>query len=106
MPGWRVALGVELVAHLEPVLSPERCQVGFCCESEELADEFVRLIRVENLEARTAKAHPTGAAQRSACDVLLPCRPDAPDSEVDNAIVAAVKASHTILCPAGLRPRS
>ncbi len=105
IPGWRVALGVELVAHLEPVLAPERCLVGFCAESEDLAEEFVKLIQTENLDARRAKAHPDGLPQAVACDVLLPCRPNAPDSEVDNAVVAAVKASHTILCPAGLRPR-
>jgi hypothetical protein len=104
-PGWRIALGIELVAHLEPVLDTERCLVGFCAESEELADLFVDLIRTENLEARRARAHPAGDEQRLACDVLLPCRPDAPDDEVDNAIVAAVKASHTILCPAGTSPR-
>ena len=103
--GWRVALGVELVAHLEPVLAVERCQVGFCCESADLAAEFVRLIALENLEARQASAHPAGGPQSGACDVLLPLRPDAADDEIDNAIVAAVKASHTILCPAGLRPR-
>jgi len=100
-----VALGVELVAHLEPVLDPDRCRVGFCAESEELAAEFVKLIAVENMQARQGRAHPAAAAQRLACDVLLPLRPDAPEDEVDNAIVAAVKASHTILCPAGLRSR-
>lgn len=103
--GWRVALGVELVAHLEPVLVTERCQVGFCAESAEMAAEFVGLIRRENLEARQACAHPDQPAQREACDVLLPVRPGAPDDEIDNAIVVAVKASHTILCPAGSRPR-
>lgn len=105
LPGWRIALGVELVAHLEPVLSTERCQVGFCCESAELAEEFVKLIAVENLEARVARAHPNASQQTEACDVLLPCRPDAPESEVDNAIVAATKASHAILCPVELRDR-
>ncbi len=105
LPGWRVALGVELVAHLEPVLSPERCLVGFCAESAELAGIFVALIRSENLEARQAMAHPGGMPQTAECDVLLPCRPEAPESEVENAIVAAVKASHTILCPSNLRPR-
>ncbi len=104
--GWRVALGVELVAHLEPVLAIDRCLVGFCAESDELADEFVRLIRIENLDARRGMAHPDGIDQDRECDVLLPLRPDAPDDEVDNCIVASVKASHTILCPAGLRPRS
>jgi hypothetical protein len=63
---------------------------------------FVKLIHTENLDARQDRAHP-GETQAEACDVILPCRPDAPDSEVDNAIVAAVKASHTILCPAELR---
>jgi hypothetical protein len=100
--GWRVALGVELVAHLEPILDVEHCRVGFCAESEELARTFVDLIAVENLETRAAGAHPDGSNAGRACDVLLPLRPDAPDSEVDNCIVAAVKASHTILCPAEL----
>jgi hypothetical protein len=95
-----------LVAHLEPVLAIDRCLVGFCAESDELADEFVRLIRIENLDARRGMAHPDGIDQDRECDVLLPLRPDAPDDEVDNCIVASVKASHTILCPAGLRPRS
>jgi hypothetical protein len=105
LPGWRIALGVELVAHLEPLLANDHCQVGFCCESADLADEFIRLIRLENLEARRAAAHPGGVDQAEECDVLLPCRPDAPESEVDNAIVASVKASHSILCPAGMKPR-
>lgn len=100
--GWRVALGVELVAHLEPILNLERCQVGFCAESDELATTFVELIAAENLETRAASAHPDGSNAGRACDVLLPLRPDAPDSEVDNCIVAAVKASHMILCPAEL----
>lgn len=103
--GWRVALGVELVAHLEPVLAVDRCLVGFCAESEELADEFVKLIQSENLDARRGKAHPNGMPQSRECDLLLPLRPEAPEDEIDNCIVASVKASHTILCPAGLRPR-
>ena len=103
--GWRVALGVELVAHLEPVLVTERCQVGFCAESAEMAAAFVGLICRENLEARQACAHPDQRQQREACDVLLPVRPGAPDDEIDAAIVVAVKASHTILCPTGLRER-
>jgi hypothetical protein len=93
---------VELVAHLEPILNVERCQVGFCVESEELAQTFVEMILAENLEARQAAGHPDGSNAGRRCDVLLPLRPAAPDSEVDNCIVAAVKASHTILCPAAL----
>lgn len=103
--GWRVALGIELVAHLEPVLALDRCQVGFCAESADLAKIFVDLIRVENLEARQASAHPDGSAAGVDCDVLMPLRPAAPDDEVDNCIVASVKASHTILCPAELRDK-
>jgi hypothetical protein len=79
--------------------------VGFCCESADLAAEFVAIIRNENLEARRARAHPGVSVQAEECDVLLPLRAGAPDDEIDNAIVAAVKASHTILCPAGLKPR-
>jgi hypothetical protein len=97
-----VALGVELVAHLEPILNVDRCQVGFCVESEELAETFVGLIAVENMEARLAAAHPDGSNGGRRCDVLLPLPEVASDSEVDNCIVVAVKASHTILCPAEL----
>lgn len=103
--GWRVALGIELVAHLEPILALDRCQVGFCAESEDLAKVFVDLIAAENLEARQASAHPDGSSAGVRCDVLMPLRPAAPDDEVDNCIVASVKASHTILCPAELREK-
>ena len=97
-----MALGVELVAHLEPILNVDACQVGFCVESDELAETFVQLIAVENLEARAAAAHPDGSNVGRRCDVLLPLPPSATDAEVDNCIVVAVKASHTILCPAEL----
>ncbi len=94
---YRVALGIELVAHLEPIVDPERLYVGFCAASAELAHLLAQAICRENVEAATARAHP-GMTQESACDVILPCRPDASDEEVDHAVLAATKAAHAYFC--------
>jgi len=101
---YRLALGVELVAHLEPIVDLDRLYVGFCVASAELAKLLAGAIRRENVDAATARAHP-GMAQDSTCDVILPCRPDATDEEIDHAVLAATKAAHAYFCgppPAGL----
>ncbi len=94
---YRIALGVELVAHLEPIVDPERWYVGFCVGSAELATLLAQAIRRENVGAAPARAHP-GMAQDTACDVILPCRPEATDEEVDHAVLAATKAAHAYFC--------
>lgn len=94
---YRIALGVELVAHLEPIVDPDRLAVGFCAASAELAELLARAIRRENVDAATARAHP-GMTQESACDVILPCRPGATDEEIDHAVLAATKAAHAYFC--------
>jgi hypothetical protein len=94
---YRVALGVELVAHLEPIVDEDRLLVGFCVRSSELAGMLVEAILRENVGARVARAHP-GMEQEDACDVVLTCRPDAPEEEVKHAVVASTKAAHTYLC--------
>lgn len=97
--GQSIALGVELVAHLEPILAIEELQVGFCCDSEDLADLLVDRIKAENIDAERTRAHPGGINQYQACDVTLPCRPGASREEIDHVVLAAVKASHGVLCP-------
>ncbi len=94
---YRVALGVELVAHLEPIVDTDRLYVGFCGYSAELAGMLAAAVLKENVGAAVAKAHP-GMAQDAACDVVLACRPDATDEEVDHAVLAATKAAHTFFC--------
>lgn len=106
--GRRIATGVELVAHLEPILAVDELRVGFCCDSEELAAMIAERILTENVGAETCRAHPGGVNQNEACDVVLPCRPGASSEEIDHAVLAAVKASHGLLCPTGAvgsRPR-
>jgi hypothetical protein len=96
---------VELVAHLEPILDLDALRVGFCCDSEELAATFVERICTENIEAERCRAHPGNADQPLACDVVLPCAPSFRQEEIDHAVLAAVKASHGIMCPSFLSRR-
>jgi hypothetical protein len=97
--GQSIALGVELVAHLEPILDLGDLRVGFCCDSEELAGIFAERIRAENVQAEQRRAHPGGIAQIHACDVVLPCAPDFNREQIDHVVLASVKASHGIMCP-------
>jgi hypothetical protein len=94
---YRVALGVELVGHLEPIVDADRCYVGFCGHSAELAEMLKDAVLRENVGAGVAQAHP-GMTQDDACDVILACRPDATDEEVNHAVLAAVKAAHAFFC--------
>lgn len=94
---YRIALGVELVAHLEPIVDSDRLYVGFCAASAELATLLAQAIRRENVGAAPARAHP-GMAQDTACDVILPCHPEATDEESDHAVLAATKAAHAYFC--------
>lgn len=103
MGGQSIAIGVELVAHLEPILDLDALRVGFCCDSEDLAELLAERVRAENVGAAHCRAHPSGAAQAEACDVVLPCRPGASREEIDHAVLAAVKAAHGVLCPTGNR---
>jgi hypothetical protein len=97
--GQSIAIGVELVAHLEPILAIDELQVGFCCDSEELAEAFAERIEAENVAAERREAHPGGVNQQRACDVVLPCAPGFSREEIDHVVLAAVKASHGIMCP-------
>jgi hypothetical protein len=96
-----VALGVELVGHLEPIVDTDRLYVGFCGHSAELAELLKEAVLRENVGAAVARAHP-GMDQDAACDVILACRPNATDEEVNHAVLAAVKAAHAFFCGAPL----
>jgi hypothetical protein len=94
---YRLALGIELVAHLEPIVDTDRLQVGFCAHSPELAEMLAQAVLKENVGAAVARAHP-GMEQDGACDVVLACRPDATDEEVNHAVLAGTKAAHAFFC--------
>ena len=94
---YRLALGIELVAHLEPIVDPDRLYVGFCAHSHELAGMLVEAVLKENVGAVVARAHP-GMDQETACDVILACRPGATDEEVHHAVLAGTKAAHAFFC--------
>ena len=96
---YRIAFGIEFAGHLEPVLDTERLYTGFCAHSAEMADLLAGAIRRENVEADVVRAHP-GASQESPCDVIVPCRPESTDEELDHAVLAAVKAAHVYFCSA------
>jgi hypothetical protein len=85
------------VAHLEPIVDEERLYVGFCVRSQELAALLAEAVRKENVDAAVCRAHP-GMAQPDACDVILPCRPDAPEEEINHGVLAATKAAHVFFC--------
>jgi len=94
---YRIALGVELVGHLEPLVDGARLYVGFCAQSPELAELLRDAVLKENVGAAVARAHP-GMEQEHACDVVLPCRPDTVEEEQKHAVLAAVKAAHAFFC--------
>lgn len=97
LAAYRIALGVELAAHLEPLLDTERLYVGFCSRSPSLARALQAAIQHENVDAALARAHPD-QAQAEACDVVLPCRPGATSEEINHVVLAAIKAGHALLC--------
>lgn len=93
----RIAIGVELTAHLEPIVMPDRLWAGFCCFDSARAREFARLIEAENIEAVAGSGHPLQPGGDHNCDVLLPCRPDLTDAEIEQAVLAATRASHRFM---------
>jgi hypothetical protein len=96
---YRLALGIEVVAHLEPIVDEERLCAGFCVRSAALAEAMRDAILGENMGAIVARAHPgEHGEQTAACDVLLACHPDASDEDVKHGVVAATKTAHALLC--------
>jgi hypothetical protein len=93
----RIAIGVEITAHLEPIVMPDRLWAGFCCFDGARAKEFARLVGAENIEALAGSGHPLQPGGDHDCDVLLPCRPGLSDAEIDETVLAATRASHRFL---------
>lgn len=95
----RIATGIAELAHLDAFVDEAHLRVGFSCDGDTvLAAAYVASIGRENVEAR--RVAPAVAAQPGralpADEVLLPCRPDAPDEEIRHAVLATLKASHAL----------
>jgi hypothetical protein len=79
------------LAHLAVIVDPNLLVVAFSCGRDlTLASDYEAAIRAENLEARMIEA--VGGE----FGIALPCRPDATDDEVKHAVLAGVKAAHTV----------
>jgi hypothetical protein len=74
-------------------------KVGFCAGDGAAAELFRAAIAEEHVGARVGRFHPDGGDQPEACDVELPCRPDATERDVDQAVLAVIKATHAPACP-------
>ena len=72
-------------------VDPDHAIVAFSCGRDlKLAADYERAIRAENLEARVIEA------ANGDVGIALPCRPDATDEEIKHAVLAGVKAAHTV----------
>lgn len=115
----RIATGLMELAHLPAFVDPRHFRVGFFCEGDvELAVDYERQIGAENVEARRVSpplpgqvhgADTPSLARKAtrlllrmqenelpADEIVLPCRPDAPDEEIIHAVLATMKASHAL----------
>lgn len=107
------------LAHLSAFVDPRHFRVGFFCEGDvKLAIEYERQIGVENVEARRVSPPVPGDLRQDgapslarkatrlllrmrenelpADEIVLPCRPDAPNEEIIHAVLATMKASHAL----------
>lgn len=109
----RIATGITILAHLEPFIDLERLRVGFTCGGDvDLAARYAASILDENVACeRIATPLPaahtiTGRIARRllgveagslpADEIALPCRPDASDEQIQQAVLAVMKAAHAI----------
>lgn len=109
----RIATGITVLAHLEPFIDMQRLRVGFTCGGDaDLAARYEASILEENIACeRVATPLPdastivgrfarrllgTGPGDLSADEIALPCRPDATDEEIQQAVLAVMKAAHAI----------
>ncbi len=109
----RIATGITILAHLEPFIDTQRLRVGFTCGGDaELAARYAASILDENIACeRVATPLPaadsivgrfarrllgTGAGDLPADEIALPCRPDATDEQIQQAVLAVMKAAHVI----------
>jgi hypothetical protein len=87
----RIASGLATLAHLSVTVDATLSVVAFSCGRDlKLASDYEGAIRAENLEARIVEA------ADGELGVALPCRPDATDEEIKHAVLAGVKAAHTV----------
>lgn len=115
----RIATGLLELAHLPAFVDPRSFRVGFFCEGDvELAKAYETAINDERIEARrvspplpgTLGGDGSASLARKAAkfvmrmnedelpadEIVLPCRPDAPDEEIIHAVLATMKASHAL----------
>lgn len=93
----RIAGGIAELAHLEAFVDAAHYRVGFSCDGDtELAADYARAIRDENVEARQVAPAGTPDGDAPADEIVLPCRPGASDEEITHAVLAALKASHAL----------
>jgi glutamate/tyrosine decarboxylase-like PLP-dependent enzyme len=87
----RIASGLSALAHLSVTVDPTLCVVAFSCGRDlKLARNYEGAIRAENLEVRIIEA------ADGELGIALPCRPDVTDEEIKHAVLAGVKAAHTV----------
>ncbi len=109
----RITTGITILAHLEPFIDKERLRVGFTCGGDvQLAASYEAAILDENIACeRVATPLPdansvvgrfarrllgTGPDDLPADEIALPCRPDATDEQIQQAVLAVMKAAHAI----------
>ena len=117
----RITTGITILAHLEPFIDMERLRVGFTCGGNvDLAARYEASILDENIGCeRVATPLPdadslvgrvarrllgTGPGDLPADEIALPCRPDASDEEIQQAVLAVMKAAHAIEFDLELEP--
>jgi hypothetical protein len=89
----RIATGIVALAGLAVFVDGERARVGFSCRGNaSLANRYVDLLAREGIGARQTAAR----AGRPPDEVVLPCRPDAPDDEIVHVVLATLKAARAI----------
>jgi hypothetical protein len=107
----RIATGITTLAHLDPFVDVERLRVGFTCRGNaELAIRYEAAILAENIACqRVATPLPDaatllgriarrllGASDLPPDEIALSCRPDATDEQIQQAVLAVMKAAHAI----------
>lgn len=117
----RIATGITVLAHLEPFIDIQRMRVGFTCGGDaDLATRYEASILAENIACeRVATPLPdagsfagriarrllgAGHGDLPADEIALPCRPDATDEQIQQAVLAVMKAAHAIEFELELEP--
>lgn len=87
----RIASGLSALAHLAVTVDPTLLVVAFSCGRDlRLASSYEGAIRAENVDSRIIEA------ADGELGIALPCRPNATEDEIKHAVLAGVKAAHTV----------